>query len=87
MRTKASFYALIILALMLGGFAGCSKKPARSDAQIASDVQSKFYGDPMIESRQIQVQATGGVVTLSGDVASVISLIWKGIMATLKSLR
>lgn len=70
MKTKAYFHAFLVLTLILGGFAGCSKKPARSDAQIASDVQSKFYGDPMIESRGIQVQAAGGVVTLSGEVAS-----------------
>ncbi len=70
MKTKAYFDALIALTLILGGFAGCSKKPAKSDAQIASDVQSKFYSDPMIESRQIQVQAAGGVVTLSGDVTA-----------------
>jgi len=70
MKIKASFYAFLTLALILGGFAACSKKPARSDAQIASDVQSKFYGDPVIESRQIEVQAAGGVVTLSGDVTS-----------------
>src|SRR5271165_803130 len=70
MKTKACSYALIMLTVMLGGFAGCSKKPARSDTQIASDVQSKFYADPVIESRQIQVQAAGGVVTLSGNVSS-----------------
>ena len=70
MRMKASFYALITLALILGGLAGCSRKPARSDAQIANDVQSKFYGDPFIGSRQIQVQSLGGVVTLSGEVTS-----------------
>jgi BON domain-containing protein len=70
MRTKASFYALVALTLMLGVLAGCSKTPARTNAQITSDVQSKFYADPAIESRQIQVQAAGGVVTLSGNVAS-----------------
>src|SRR5271166_2942493 len=70
MKNKASFHALIMLTLILGGFAGCSKKPARTDAQIAADVQSKFYGDPAIQSRQIEVQAVSGVVTLSGDVTS-----------------
>jgi hypothetical protein len=70
MTTKASVYAIITLTLVLGIFAGCSKKPARTDAQIASDVQSTFYGDPAIQSRQIEVQAAGGVVTLSGDVTS-----------------
>ncbi len=70
MTTKASFYAFLTLTLVLGVFAGCSKKPARTDAQIASDVQSKFYGDPAIQSRQVEVQAASGVVTLSGDVTS-----------------
>jgi len=70
MRTKASFYALIAFTLILGILAGCSKTPARTDAQIASDVQGRFYADPVIESRQIQVQAAGGIVTLSGTVAS-----------------
>jgi len=55
---------------MLGIFAGCSKKPARTDAQIASEVQSRFYGDPAIQSREIRVQAANGVVTLSGDVTN-----------------
>src|SRR5208282_6178561 len=70
MKIKVSLYSLFALALILAVLAGCSRKPARTDAQIASDVQSKFYGDPMIESRQIQVQAAGGVVTLNGDVTS-----------------
>ncbi len=70
MKSKASLYALMVITLALGVFAGCSKTPARTDAQIASDVQGKFYGDPAIGSRQIQVQASGGVVTLSGNVSS-----------------
>lgn len=70
MKSKASFYVFVTLALVLSVFTACSKAPARTDAQITSDVQSKFYADPAIQSRQIQVQATGGVVTLSGDVAS-----------------
>src|SRR5271165_5536439 len=69
MKSKASFHAFVTLALMLGLFTACSKTPVRTDAQIASDVQSKFYADPAIESRQIQVQAAGGVVTLSGNVS------------------
>jgi BON domain len=70
MKAKASFHALVALTLIPGVFAGCSKTPARTDAQIVSDVQGKFYTDPAVESRQIQVQAAGGVVTLSGNVAS-----------------
>jgi hypothetical protein len=67
---RARFYALVALTLTLGVFAGCSKTPARTDSQITSDVQSKFYADPAIESRQIQVHAAGGVVTLNGSVSS-----------------
>ncbi len=55
---------------MIVVYVACSKQPARTDAQIASDVQSKFYADPVIQSRQIRVQAAKGVVTLSGDVTS-----------------
>ncbi len=50
--------------------AGCSRKPERTDAQVASDVQNKIYGDPGIQSRQISVQAASGVVTLNGSVDS-----------------
>ena len=70
MKSKASLHALIIVLLAMSVFSGCSRTPARTDGQIASDVQGKFYGDPAIESRQIQVQAAGGVVTLSGNVSS-----------------
>src|SRR5271157_650397 len=70
MTTKASFYAFLALTLVLGVFAGCSKKPARTDAQIASDVQTKIYSDPAVQSREIGVQAASGVVTLSGDVSN-----------------
>jgi hypothetical protein len=49
---------------------GCNRTSAPSDAQLATDVQSKIYSDSAIQSRQIGVQAAGGVVTLSGSVAS-----------------
>lgn len=72
MRTKGplSVTLALILALSLAMLAGCSRKAERTDAQVASDVQNKIYGDPGIQSRQISVQAAGGVVTLSGDVNS-----------------
>ena len=58
----------LVLALLV--FAGCNQKPARTDAQIASDVQSKVYGDPAVQSRTIAVQASNGIVTLNGNVTS-----------------
>jgi BON domain len=65
-----SLYSLLLFAVLLGVFSGCTQKPVRTDAQIATEVQNKIYSDSGIESRQIGVQAASGVVTLSGDVNS-----------------
>jgi hypothetical protein len=72
MRIKGPLYVTLTLTLgfSLAMLAGCSRKPERTDAQVASDVQNKIYSDAGIQSRQISVQAAGGVVTLSGDVTS-----------------
>jgi len=40
------------------------------DATVASLVQAKFFLDPTIKTRHIEVQATSGVVTLRGQIAS-----------------
>lgn len=42
---------------------------ARTDEQITSTVQARFYLDPMMKTRVIDVQTRGGVVTLRGQVA------------------
>src|SRR4051794_9237133 len=70
MRTKGPLVVMLAfaLALSLALLAGCSRKAERTGAQVASDVQNKIYGDPGIQSREISVQATTGVVTLSGEV-------------------
>ena len=70
MRTKCSVVVILLLAVSLAVLNGCSRKSERTDAQVASDVQNKIYGDPGIQSRQITVQAASGVVTLSGNVES-----------------
>lgn len=70
MRIKGPLYLTGVLALSLAFLAGCSKKENRTDAQVATDVQTKIYSDSGIQSRQISVQAANGVVTLSGDVTS-----------------
>ncbi len=70
MRIKRPLYLAGVLALSLAFLAGCSQKGNRTDAQVASDVQTKIYSDAGIQSRQISVQAANGVVTLSGDVNS-----------------
>jgi len=60
--------AALVLALL--AFTACNQTPARSDAQIASDIQNKIYSDAAVQSRDISVQANSGIVTLSGNVAS-----------------
>ncbi len=71
MKMKTALYPVMIavLALLIG--TACNKSAAtRSDAQVASDVQSKIFSDPNVQSRQISVQSANGVVTLSGSVNS-----------------
>lgn len=68
MKAKYSVAALAVMALLILGTVSCNR--ARSDAQIASEVQGKIFSDKTVQSRQITVQASNGVVTLSGDVGS-----------------
>src|SRR3974390_2955366 len=70
MRWKFSVIAILVLVVGFMLFAGCNQKPARTDAQVAGDVQSKIYSDAAIDSRTISVQANTGVVILSGNVSS-----------------
>lgn len=71
MKAKASLYLVVVAALALIVGAACNKtSAARGDAQVASDVQSKIFSDPNVQSRQINVQSANGVVTLSGNVNS-----------------
>jgi hypothetical protein len=50
--------------------AGCNRTVARTDAQVAVEVQGKIGSDSRITSNEIGVQTESGVVTLSGNVAS-----------------
>lgn len=71
MKMKAALYPVMIAVLVLLIGTACNKSAAtRSDAQVASDVQSKIFSDPNVQSRQISVQSANGVVTLSGNVNS-----------------
>ena len=65
-----ALYLILAMALSLAVLTGCSQTPARTDAQVASDVQNKNDSDAAVQSRQISVQAANGVVTLSGPVTS-----------------
>jgi hypothetical protein len=68
MKAKFALVTVSILLLSLGMLVGCSK--AKSDAQIAGEVQGKIFSDQAIQSRQITVNSNNGIVTLSGTVAS-----------------
>jgi len=69
MKRKGLWAVVALLALVAFGLAlGCQR--ARTDAQIAGDVQTKLNGDPAIQTRQYTVQANNGVVTLSGMVGN-----------------
>lgn len=70
MRAKPGlFLSFLLLVFVLGTSVGCNKMQ-RSDAQVASDVQSRISADSTITSKTVAVQAASGVVTLSGSVAS-----------------
>lgn len=72
MKAKISLSLVVIAVLVLTFGAACNKasQSTRSDAQVASDVQSKLFTDPNVQTKQITVQSANGVVTLSGNVAS-----------------
>lgn len=65
---KARFWVPIALVITITFVAACNPKakPARTDPQVASDVQARIASDPTVQSKQITVQASNGTVTLSG---------------------
>ena len=66
MKTKSLFTSSIALAMVLGLGVACAKKP--DDAKISSEVQGKFSQDSGLSTKQLTVQASNGVVTISGAV-------------------
>jgi hypothetical protein len=72
MKAKSLLILVVLAVLVLALGTACNKatQGTRSDAQVASDVQSKIFTDPNVQSRQISVQSSNGVVTLSGYVNS-----------------
>ena len=58
---------LVSLALLA---AGCSRLGSRTDAQVASDVQNKINGDSNIPDKQLNINATNGTITLTGNVST-----------------
>jgi hypothetical protein len=66
----------VVLGVLLASLAfvalGCNRSGmgARSDSQIATDVQNKINADNSVPEKQITINSNNGVVTLSGSVAS-----------------
>src|SRR5271166_1083208 len=66
--------AAAVLALVLGVSAGCKKQQpvkqqaARTDQQVAGDIQAKLQSETALAAQNIQVSVTTGVATLSGKV-------------------
>lgn len=68
---RRHFSWVVVLSLMLIA-AGCSRvgSGSRTDQQVASDVQNKINGDNAVPDKQVTINSTSGVVTLSGNVSS-----------------
>jgi hypothetical protein len=61
---------MALLLLALGLSVACSRVSGPNDAQIMGQVQTKLGSDSNLQGKQVQVQASNGVVTLSGVVSS-----------------
>lgn len=61
---------VILFAAAVLFTAACNKSQTRTDAQVASDIQTKLNADQTVRNKQIAVLAANGVVTLSGSVGS-----------------
>lgn len=69
MKARVSYFVTCaVLLAVLGLAAGCNKAP--NDAQITSDVQSKISADSGLQGKQLGVQSSSGIVTLTGSVDS-----------------
>src|ERR1044071_5118054 len=67
MQTKAYLRLIaVMLVVGIGLTIGCTKPP--SDAQVTSEIQSKFNSDSGLQGKQLAVDAANGTVTLSGAV-------------------
>jgi BON domain len=65
---KRNLWVVLVALSLLA--VGCSRVGSRTDAQVASDVQNKLNGDSNIPDKQLNINANGGIVTLSGTVST-----------------
>src|SRR5258707_14223484 len=64
-KAGRGFSVILLLGILAIGLA-CTKAP--DDSQLTSQIQSKLTQDSGLQDKQITVQTSGGVVTLSGTV-------------------
>jgi hyperosmotically inducible protein len=69
-RGMALVLAAIAIAAPVRAQATRDTKTIVNDAWVTTQVYAKFFGDPDIKGRNINVDTTAGVVTLSGEVHS-----------------
>lgn len=60
----------VLLVTIVATTSGCRTQTAKTDAQIAGQVQSALRSDSNISGQGIEVQADQGIVTLNGEVAN-----------------
>lgn len=65
---RGSKITLVTTTILVILTAGCSK--TASDDSLANDIKAKLYSDAVTKPATINVAVKGGVVTLTGDVAS-----------------
>lgn len=64
MRRTFLLVASLLFAFLVG--TGCSRKP--NDAKISAEIQTRFSQDSGLSTKQLGVESSNGVVTLSGTV-------------------
>jgi hypothetical protein len=73
MKLKAQHIWLLAVVIGVTVSAGCNRNntaSSRSDAEIAAEVQNRINADANLPNKQITVNTSNGVVTLSGTVGS-----------------
>jgi hypothetical protein len=67
MKARASLHlSVILLVAMFGVTVACSRAP--NDSQIGSQLQDQLNSDSGLQGKQLSVQSSNGIVTLSGSV-------------------
>lgn len=77
MKQLRKSLSAVLLAVSLGGVAGCASTPTQQgtgefvdDAVISTKVKAALIEDPLTKAYQIEVKTFKGVVQLSGFVAT-----------------